>query len=82
MLGRRIVSATTEPAWSLIPAAMNGHWGAFLTDKCLDDYAPPVAGLFLDPIVRFAGLPTSFSRVDRFDCKLDRIRGRAAWLTS
>jgi hypothetical protein len=37
--------ATTEPAWSLIPAAMNGHGGSFLIDKCLDDYAPPVAGL-------------------------------------
>ena len=28
---------------------MNGHGGAFLIDKCLDDYALPVAGLFLDP---------------------------------
>jgi hypothetical protein len=27
----------------------DGHGGSFLIDKCLDDYAPPVAGLFLGP---------------------------------
>ena len=39
---------------------------------------PPVAGLFLDPIVRFAGGLLHSAAVDRFYCKLDRMVGRAA----